>query len=704
MKMNKILLTIFMFLVTIILFTIVPNKVFAAIPEGMSQEFKNILNEEGQLVVKDTTMLNDKLAVVREYLSKFGDVQKYSFYALDYDENLSKCTITRNIFDSTTPEQYEIEVVFEEEYSENFKSILKNGKLEIRTSVQNNKKDKINKSLIALRNANYRFEISNYYDGSKSTALINEECTKATIGMRKNSDGRLVEQHIVEIVYNPEKSNEFKAFLNKDGKIQINGVKPTDEIIFERYFEFLLMKDGEEISYENLSDDFSSCDLTVNGETHNVGIVYNYNNTIKEKMDHFIKNFPSNIEYFNIRDLELINYWVNNVGKNETESLDMFSGELKSYLNYKNMDFYVDNRAGENRPFYTLRLGIAVFKYDNVIYHIDDALGTQAEHVIYVPSETGNTKEELMNAAQKRIDEYLGKKGIVTISYLGTAYEAWARTFYDARIDWPEMDPNMTFEEYLQHGNLFIPTYNNFEDEIGVKGITEDDQAFIATIKVGNKEEKFHIFIKRDTSKMVTPTYKTADITTNIEISSNSSAIPLDTNIRANEITSGAEYERIIKLLDVKESAMFDLKLYSNSLEDYITKLDDGTFEVRIPVPDNLKGKNLVAYYTSSDGKTEEYKVEVKDGYAIFRTNHFSVYTLAENNAETENGNNNNENKNNGNTEINNNNNTNTETNNKTNSKNPRTGDNILVFVGMLTIAIIGIVVTNVLKKKNKAK
>lgn len=221
----------------------------------------------------------------------------------------------------------------------------------------------------------------------------------------------------------------------------------------------------------------------------------------------------------------------------------------------------------------------------------------------------------------------------------------------------------------------------------------------IATIKVGSKEEKFYIFIKRDSSKMVTPTYKTADITTNIEISSNSSAIPLDTSIRANEITSGTEYERIIKLLDVKENAMFDLKLYSNSLEDYITKLDDGTFEVRIPVPDNLKGKNLVAYYTSSDGKTEEYKVEVKDGYAIFKTKHFSIYTLAE--SEVENGNNN---ENNGNTEINDNNNENTETNNTSNSKNPRTGDNILVFVGMLTIAIIGIVVTNVLKKKHKAK
>ena len=702
MKTNKILLMILMFSIMMILFAIVTNKVFAAIPEGMSQEFKNILNEEGKLVVKDTTMLENKLNALNEYLSKYSN-QSYSFYALDYNEELSKATIMRSISGGSQPEQYEIEVVYKEEFSEDFKKILKDGKLEIRTSVQNNTKERISKSLFTLKSADYRFEISNYYDGSKSTALINEECTKATIRMVRLSDGKPVEQHIVEITYNSEKSNKFKTFLNKDGKIQINGVKPTDEIIFERYFEFLIMKEGEEISYENLSADFSSCDLTVNGETHNVSIVYNYNNTIKEKMDNFIKNFPSDIEYFNVRDLELINYWVNNVGKNETESLDMFSGELKSYLNYKNMDFYVDNRAGDNSPFYTLRLGIAVFKYDNVIYHIDDVLGTKAEHIIYVPDETGNTKEELMNAAQKRIDEYLGKKGIATISYSGTAYEAWARMSYDAKIDWPEMDPNMTFEEYLEYGNLFIPAYDDFESEIGVEGITEDDQTFIVTIKVGDKEEKFYIFIKKDTSKMVTPEYKTADMTTNIEISSNSSAIPLDTTIRANEVTSGAEYERIIKLLDVKENAMFDLKLYSNSLEDYITKLDDGTFEVKIPVPENLKGKELVAYYTSSDGKTEEYKVEVKDGYAIFKTNHFSIYTLAENENIEENENNE-KNKNNDNTKIEKDNNTNKEANNISNSKNPKTGDNILLFVGMLTIAIIGIVTTNLLKKHYKVK
>ena len=47
---------------------------------------------------------------------------------------------------------------------------------------------------------------------------------------------------------------------------------------------------------------------------------------------------------------------------------------------------------------------------------------------------------------------------------------------------------------------------------------------------------------------------------------------------------------------------MFDLNLYSDSLGKYITKLDDGKFEVRIPVPDNFKGKNLTVYYVDENG------------------------------------------------------------------------------------------------------
>lgn len=59
-------------------------------------------------------------------------------------------------------------------------------------------------------------------------------------------------------------------------------------------------------------------------------------------------------------------------------------------------------------------------------------------------------------------------------------------------------------------------------------------------------------------------------------------------------------------------------------------ELEDGSFEVRIPLSEKLKGKDLVAYYVDNNGNKEEHEVTIKDGYAVFNTNHFSTYTLAE--------------------------------------------------------------------------
>lgn len=64
-------------------------------------------------------------------------------------------------------------------------------------------------------------------------------------------------------------------------------------------------------------------------------------------------------------------------------------------------------------------------------------------------------------------------------------------------------------------------------------------------------------------------------------------------------------------------------------------ELEDGSFEVRIPLSEKLKGKDLVAYYVDDNGNKEEHEVTIKEGYAVFNTNHFSTYTLAEKPAET---------------------------------------------------------------------
>ena len=58
-----------------------------------------------------------------------------------------------------------------------------------------------------------------------------------------------------------------------------------------------------------------------------------------------------------------------------------------------------------------------------------------------------------------------------------------------------------------------------------------------------------------------------------------------------NKLTDGEDYDRIIEILDVEDNETFDIKLHSGSLDEYVTKLDDGKFEVKIPVPERFENK-----------------------------------------------------------------------------------------------------------------
>lgn len=106
-------------------------------------------------------------------------------------------------------------------------------------------------------------------------------------------------------VFANEMSDEYKKLLNEDGKLVIDSIKPSNEDEFISVFELLVLKDG--MSYSNIANDFSSCDLTFNNETHTVEIAYNYDKNIKSKLNGLVKNFPSDINYFKVQDMELIN-------------------------------------------------------------------------------------------------------------------------------------------------------------------------------------------------------------------------------------------------------------------------------------------------------------------------------------------------------------------------------------------------------------
>ncbi|MBR6690092.1 MAG: hypothetical protein IKL65_02035 [Bacilli bacterium] len=410
-----------------------------------------------------------------------------------------------------------------------------------------------------------------------------------------------------------EMSDEFKAILNDKKQFIAETVPPTTdfelEILVNEYL--LIEKNLGDYNISNCNSSYTLCELTYwadseNSETHNIEVVYKYDKNVKNMINSYMSKLPAGKNEFAVRDLEIVNFWLN--GKGSSKYITNYSSELKEYFDYKN--FSLDARRGTSAPFSTGRSGMANFKYNNVVYGLIENFSVSADHVIYVPTDTEDTPQAILSAAQSRLDEYVGI-GKTELTYVSTAR--------DYVIDKLGAVPSefATFEEAFAY-------------EFGMENVSETDLIYTMDVYYDENSGNTHeLIIRRDSTKMINPTYVSSDVSTDITISSEESAIPLDTIIQAKELTSGSEYEKIVSLLNLTDNITFDLKLYSNSIEEYINKLDDGTFEVKIPIPEDFEGKDLVVYYVDSNGKPEQYKVEItEDGYAIFKTTHFSIYTL----------------------------------------------------------------------------
>lgn len=295
---------------------------------------------------------------------------------------------------------------------------------------------------------------------------------------------------------------------------------------------------------------------------------------------------------FKLEDLYLINYL--NVSKDvHNDSLALnFAKDLIKLTNGSNITYKFDYRCGDSgNDLYSSLGGRVIVYYDGVAVDTTDIALTWA-HVLYVPSNTANTDEARIAAALKRIEEYLGKNHGITIT-AGKSLESLSVEDFD----WNE--------------------YNLFDENAVGKNYYN--------VTIQGKTYKF-VISTRNEKELEIPEFIASDVTSNITIKSNSNELPLDTAITVKEVTS----EKIEKALGTSVYAAYDISLYSNAKQVNITKLETGKFVVNIPVPENLKDKDITVYYINSKGEKEEHKATVKDGIASFETNHFSTYVLTE--------------------------------------------------------------------------
>lgn len=433
---------------------------------------------------------------------------------------------------------------------------------------------------------------------------------------------------------------DFDSLLT-DGNLVINGIKPTSEseaiFILDEYFYNLANTTGNK-SYEDYAiyssscnDDYTKCNLVYHGwqpdeEKIEVNIVYNYDKDIKKIVDGLINNLGGK-KVYELTDMELVNYFLYS---DDVASLQNYSQKLRKAIGYKNFHFYLDVRGGDLRPFYDENIGAFKLVYNGAIYYVRDGMGVEAKHIIYVDDDT----EDVKSAIEKRISDTFGDIGIevkdgLTVSEYLESEKNEAMNNYENVASWAQSELNIyTKEEYAEY---YMNT--NYYNEDAYYHFLVDDKILdkYYTLNIGDKS--LSVVVIKDSSKINNNiSFATEDAKSGVQINTSNALIPLDTLISVARLTDGDSYDKIIKLLNVTNSETFDLKLFSNSLDKNITKLDNGTFEVRIPIKEELKDKDLVVYYVSDDNKVVEYDVKVEDGYAVFNTDHFSIYTLAEKN------------------------------------------------------------------------
>lgn len=268
---------------------------------------------------------------------------------------------------------------------------------------------------------------------------------------------------------------------------------------------------------------------------------------------------------------------------------------------------------------------------------------------------------DLMKSAQTRIDNYFGKDKVklVDTGKLEEFLNSYVLDNQDIIDEMYEYNESMkNFPGYVAKTKEEIANQLKEEMRSMVSDILKENEHIYKVI-IG--DNTYYTLIRSDSSKMVETTYRTSDILTDVSISSSNKTIPYDALVNVRKITDGETYKKILDILKLTNSEMYDLKLFSKSLDNYVSKLVNGSFEVKIPIKDEYKNKNLIAYYVDDNGKVTEYEVTVKDGYAIFNTDHFSIYTLGVKNV-----------------------------------NNPQTGDNIinsviLAFVSIICLSGIGI-------------
>lgn len=218
----------------------------------------------------------------------------------------------------------------------------------------------------------------------------------------------------------------------------------------------------------------------------------------------------------------------------------------------------------------------------------------------------GTTENEYVQAALARIKEYIGKTNI-------------------------PVNLEKTGEEVTDEQKIEISKFLKGAGDISVNYVS-----YKAKLTIGSKS--FDVYIVKVDEKVIVDAYNAittsamyGDITATL--STYGLDIPADVQLSIEDITD--------KFKDSEWIAdwVLDIKLYSESMSQYITKTDNG-FEIKIPVKGDFVKEGHNIWYILGDVLKEKipYEVVEEEGqkYVVFTVSHLSQYGMVSEDASAE--------------------------------------------------------------------
>ena len=394
----------------------------------------------------------------------------------------------------------------------------------------------------------------------------------------------------------------FDEWLSADGKFVIKSVEPTDMDSYYTIADYVYEKtDGVQMG--DCDETYTNCLFSYRvwnqesmsfTEVHEerFDVKYDYDATVKARIDVMMAGVTLPDDGFFLNDMELINYFV----FHEEGDLPNYSSELRSAFGNANLNFWIDVRAGGDGTLETSQAGIGKTFYDGVLYYTIPFVNVTANHILYVPSDTADSK--IVETLQARIDATLKAIDGVEVTVRAT---------------------DKTVADVVEEGE-------HYDFAVG------SDKVYKVFFKYADNPGRNHdayFVVKKDSNKIpAAAVFDSKDLATGISIVATDAA-GLPGNLLAMVESLGSASAEVEEALGKDKAFSYDLGLsYSGGAIDM--KSDYGyEFKVGIPVPAELKGKDLAVYYIDADGKIEEHPAEVVGDVANFETTHFSVYILA---------------------------------------------------------------------------